>query len=263
MLFGLFTIAMKLNGFLFFRHPQVEHFDEHREENREIKVAFGHFAVRQMAQMRRFRDQHEADQEQKRHAEHLDCGVVVDKFRDRAAEKHHDDHAKDNSKNHDPQIIGQTNGCQDRIERKNDVDQCDLDNDRLEGSGALFDVGCVLFWVAFELVVDLGSGFVQQKNAATEQDYRLARHRAVQIEEIDVKPWLLHRDEPSDAKKQDDAQQHGEHQPDIPGFGLVFFGQSVRDDRQKNDVVDPQNNLQKGKGQQGDPNFCRTKIWHF
>ena len=55
---------------------------------------------------------------------------------------------------------------------------------------------------------------------------------------------LLRLHDQADRKQKDDAHQHGKRQPDPPCAGLHRRIQFARDNRQDNNIVDPEHNLQ-------------------
>src|SRR6266511_2143848 len=63
---------------------QIEHLHSYRKGHREVHVALGHVVIEAIG------DKHNADYEEKRERQHLDCRVAGDEAADRGGERHHE-----------------------------------------------------------------------------------------------------------------------------------------------------------------------------
>ena len=106
---------------------QIKHLNHHREGHGEIDVSLGYVHIKTVA------DQRHADQEQKAERQHLDGRMFLYEGADFAGKEHHEADRNDYRGNHDGKLAGHSQGGDDRIKGKNDVQQENLHNNRAKG----------------------------------------------------------------------------------------------------------------------------------
>ena len=77
--------------------------------------------------------------------------MAVDELANRAGRRHHDEYGDNDGQNHDRQMLCQSDGGDDRIEREDDVKQGDLNQDIDKTDGILRGV---FFLCALQAAVD-------------------------------------------------------------------------------------------------------------
>src|SRR3569832_525047 len=98
----------------------------HREGHGEIDVALRDVELEPLG------DQRDTLQVQEAQREHLDGGVTIDEIAYRFGRDHHDAHRYDDGEYHDYDVVHHAHRGDDRIQRKNDVDDRDLHEYRTE-----------------------------------------------------------------------------------------------------------------------------------
>ena len=91
-----------------------------------------------------------------------------------------------------------------------------------------------------ELVMDLGDRLVDQEQSAEDEDDVLPREPEV----ADGEDLLGQGDEPSGEEDQDHAHRHREREPEVPGLRLLLLGELGGEDRDEDDVVDAEDDLE-------------------
>ena len=133
------------------------------------------------------------------------------------------------------------------IQGEDDVEEDDLHDRRSEGDGA----DRVLLLVTLQHVVGLHRAFHDQEGAAADQD-----HIAPGDVEVENRENRLGQpDDPGQREQQHEAPDQGQCQADPAGRLLLVFRQTSRNDRQEDQVIDAEDNLQRGKRQQTDPDL--------
>ena len=196
-------------------------------------------------------DQRHADQHQECQREDLDRRVRVDELADRlGGEHHHADRGHDRDHHH-RHVVGHAHRGDHRVEREHDVDDCDLHQDAGEadarcGRGARRG-GCVV--LALEAGVDLVHALPEQEQAAADEDEVAARDLLPEHAE----QRLGQPHDPGQRQQQQDARAHRERQAE-PARKVAPFGRQPADqDRDEDDVVDAEHDLECGQRGQGDP----------
>ena len=64
---------------------------------------------------------------------------------------------------------------------------------------------------------------------------------------------LRQADDPGDRQQQQDPHPHRQPQADVPGLIALVRGEALDEDRDEDDVVDAEDDLEHGQRQQGDP----------
>ena len=65
-----------------------------------------------------------------------------------------------------------------------------------------------------------------------------------------------------DGEEQQDAGQHGQCQPELTGLLPLILWQPVRQDRDEDDVVDPEDDLEDRERGKGDPRLGAGQEFH-
>ena len=193
-------------------------------------------------------DQGRANEEEEGEGEHLHGGVAADEVVHRSREDHHEpdrDHHRDD---HDRDLVDHADGGDDRVEREDDVEDGDLDEDRTKGGPPLGGVGGRL-GMSFDLVVQLLRAFPKEEKAPKNENDVFAR----EIVGVDLEEGFLQLHHPGDAEKQDDAGHHREGEPEEARPRALFRRKLVDEDRDEDDVVDPEDDLHHRQGEKGDP----------
>jgi len=103
--------------------------------------------------------------------------------------------------------------------------------------------GLMLRVAALDDVVDLHGSLGDEEQAAAEEHQVLSGD--LQPEDGEQRCDELHH--PGDPEEEQNPEAHGEEQPDLPGL-LLFRGFDLRgEDRQEDDVVDAENDLERGQ----------------
>src|SRR6185503_19809112 len=108
--------------------------------------------------MEPFSHEHTANEDEKTQGQHLDGGMAIHEVADLVDEQKHDDHGDDVGGDHHTDLLDHTAGGDDRVERKDDVEQHDLHDDAIEARGHLLGFLAVH---AFEFFVNLVSALGQ------------------------------------------------------------------------------------------------------
>ncbi len=118
--------------------------------------------------------------------------------------KQHDAYGHDNSDGHNGNVLGQSHGCDDGIQRKNNVKNGNLKEHRCHFHG-------VQLWLFFlktlQAAVNFMSCFGQQKQSSSDQNDIPSGNILPQ----DRKPGLCKIGYPDNGKKEHQAGQHGQH----------------------------------------------------
>ena len=109
----------------------------------------------------------------------------------------------------------------------------------------------LLSLLALEVFVDLEGALAQEEQAAEDQDQVAPGDLLAQ----DRKKRRGEPDDPTQGQEQKNAHDQRQPEPQAPGERLPLFGQLVDEDRDKDDVVDPQHDLQGQQRQEGYPDL--------
>ena len=140
------------------------------------------------------------------------------------------------------------------FEREDHVKDQDLHHRREEGDGA--DRGAL--FVPLEHVVRLHRALDQQEQAAADQ------HQVApgQLEAENRQDRLGQADDPGQAEQERDAAEQRQRQADLACQPLLVLGQAPRDDRQEDQVVDAEHDLERGEREQARPGVRIGKELH-
>ena len=160
-------------------------------------------------------------------------------------------------------VVDHADGGDDGVEGEDEVDHGDLDEDGGERGGGIDALG---FLVRFELVVDFGGGFPDEEEAAGEEDEVLpgdaedavmggggGHHVPEGGVDGDFEEGALEAHDPADGGQEEEAHEHGEAEADEAGLGALGGGEAVDEDGDEDDVVDAEDDLEEGEGEEGGP----------
>jgi len=172
-----------------------------------------------------------------------------------AGESHHQRHGGDDGGDHYAQLIHHPDGRNDGVERKNDVDDDDLQND---GDESPVHDGRRLASLSLEQLVDLLRAFPQEEQPAGNEDQVAAGDlQAEQCKERCGEP-----DNPRERDQQSDAHEHREKQAEAARQFPVLPRQLVDEDRNEDDVVDAEHQFQRGERGERDPGLRVEEQFH-
>ena len=222
-------------------HQLVGHLDQQAEADGGIQVAF-----RDM-EAQAFGGQAETDHQQEAQAEHDHRRVLVDETRQRLAGNHHQADGEDDRDHHHFQLVDHAHGGNHRVEGEHRVQHHDLRHHRPEGGIHALAVGGV--YTAFQALMQL-QGRLEQQEQATEQHDQVAAGEAL-AEYLDQR--LGERDQPGNARQQAQAHQQRQRQADQPRAVAQVRRQLVREDRDEDQVIDAEHQLEQDQGEQAKP----------
>ncbi len=192
-------------------------------------------------------DQRNPDQHQEGERQHLGGGVLGDEVADRIRRHIHDDHGDDHGGDHHLQVFGHADGRDDRIQREHEIDRNQLNHDPAKGVGSGADLGVTV--TRLDLGVDLMRGLGDEKQAAADQD--------------DVAPGYSHLEDgddrlgephqPGEPEQHDHAEDEGERKPDLAGAARLLRLEPRGQDRDENEIVDAEHDLERGQGDERGP----------
>ena len=117
----LLVAVVEFDGRLLARAQlHVDELDAEREGHREVHVRFVNVLPHALGNEKHADEQKEA-QRQDAHAR-----VLIDKPSDRSGKQEHDENGDDDGRRHDDEVLRHADGGDDRVERKDDVEQNDL-----------------------------------------------------------------------------------------------------------------------------------------
>ena len=99
--------------------------------------------------------------------------------------------------------------------------------------------------------MDLAGTFPDQEQTTDNQNQIATRYRLAE----NGKKRFGQSNQPGQKKQQPNTHEHGHEQTNAPGDLLLRFGQLVHQNRNKNNVVNAQHQLQHGQGSKGNPDL--------
>jgi hypothetical protein len=100
--------------------------------------------------------------------------------------------------------------------------------------------------------------FAIRKRPPSEQDQVAARDRLPE----DVEPGLDEAHHPRDREEEADPHQHREREAEAPRARALLLRELPGQDREEDQVVDPEDDLEEGQGQEGDEVLGREQSGH-
>ncbi|MEY3323742.1 MAG: hypothetical protein RLZ11_56 [Bacteroidota bacterium] len=188
-----------------------------------------------------FGDQQAADEDEERQRQHLQRRVLFDHGGDAAAESQHDDQGDHHRGNHHGNVVRHADGGENAVEAEDNVEESDLD----DGSGEAASGLLLLLSMRIRPLHDtenLVRTLPQEEEAAAQKDQIPPAHRVLP----DAEQRLLEAHDPRN------SEQHGnpehERQSDAQAARLPpsLLRKLVRQNADKDDVIDAEHNLQKG-----------------
>jgi hypothetical protein len=226
----------------------VEQLDAEGERHPEVDVSLADVLAHPLG------DQHHADEQEEAQREDLHRRVAVDERADRPREREHEadrDHHRDDHHGH---VLRHADRGDDRVEGEDHVDREDLEEDQAEGGGPALR----LFPLDLQLRVDLVGGLAEQEEAAAEED-QVAPGEPLAGDREERRRQAHH---PRDREQQADAHDQREPEPQPPGERLLLARELVGEDRQEDDVVDPEDDLHRGEREEADQGLGLEEIEH-
>ena len=220
---------------------QVDRLHENREAHREVDVALRDVEARPVGHQR------QANHQEERQRQHLHGRVAHDEVADRLGRDHHDADGDDDGGDHDRELAGHADGGDDRVEGEDDVEDHDLADD---GGKRRRDAGAGVAFLAFELLVDFDGGFPEEEEAAADEDEVASREAVVE----GVEERLCEAHDPGEGEEEQDAHAHGAGEAEGAGAWLLVAGQLADQDGDEDDVVDAEDDFEKGEcGKRDEP----------
>ena len=199
---------------------------------------------------RRFRHKQDSNQNQKGQRQNLQGRVLFNHLRNWPAKLQHNKHGDHNSRNHDGQVLGHADSGQNAVKTEYDIQQGNLHNNGRKG-GLDLHILAVLCPTHFDDFIDLAGGFLDQEKA-TQKEHRIPTIDAIPH---DVDEGLPQPNDPRDRKQHHDSENQRQSYTERARLGSNILRQFVRQNADKNDVVNPQDNLQKRERQEGEEGF--------
>ena len=79
----------------------------------------------------------------------------------------------------------------------------------------------------------------------------------------DREEGFLQPHDPADGQEQPQASRQGQDESQLPGPALLSLGEAVGQDRDEDDVVDAQDDLHQGQGQEAEPHLGGEQALKF
>ena len=206
---------------------------------------------------RRFRHQEDPNQNLKCQSQYLQRRVPFNEIRYGATKREHHDHRHDDGCNHDGQVLSHPNRRQNAVKTEHYVEQRNLQDNCRKGRLHLHILP-VLGAPCFHDFIDFSGRFLNQKGP-TQKEYGVSPIDAISKE---MHERLGHANDPCNRQQHQNTED--ECQPYAHGtcLGPNVFGQLVRQNANEDDVVDAQNDFQKGKRQKRKQGFEGQEVFH-
>jgi hypothetical protein len=238
-----FTLRPSRGGAAPAARPVVQRLDHDREEEREVDVALGNVEVHAVG------DQDHADEDEEGEREHLHRRVVRDEVRKRRGSRDHHRHRRHHRDDHHPEVVDHADRGDDRIEREDDVDHRDLRDDG--GERRPRRSRDRVFLVGLHLRVDLARRLEEQEEAAAQEDQVAPR----ELERPEGRDRLREPDDPREQREEHEAGEERKREAHLARGGAAFLGQAVREDRDEEQVVDPEHDLEADERDEAHPDL--------
>ena len=201
----------------------------------------------------RLEDQHEADQQEDEQAEDLELGVGAEEARDRAGEDEHESHRDQHRADHDGEDVRHADHGEDRIDREDEV-HADDQGDDLGEAVRLRD----FVLDRLQLDAEFLHALPDQEQASDHQHQGLAVDAAghLHAEERAVEAPEFGRGRPeheAEEQEQHDAERHRQQQAQLDRLLAPRLRQLVRDDRDDDQVVGAERDLDQRDREEGRP----------
>ncbi|ENN86158.1 hypothetical protein RHSP_33312 [Rhizobium freirei PRF 81] len=219
----------------------VQRLDDDREADGGIEIALRHMEAEA------FDDERETDHHQEAEAEDDHGRMFRNEGHQRLRQEQHDADREDHGNHHDGELLHHAHGRDDTVEREDRVEHDDL-HDHLPEDG-VNELLFALRLMPFQPFMQLHRALEQQEQAAENQD----EVAAGQAKAPDGEQRRRQRHHPGDRGEECQADDEGQRQADHAcGIALVRR-QLVGQNRDENEIVDTENNLENDQGSKTDP----------
>jgi hypothetical protein len=109
--------------------------------------------------------------------------------------------------------------------------------------------------VPFEFFVNFKNAFAKQEQAAHDQDQVLARDGQLPGENFRLPERLIEFHDQGETTQQQHAGDERQAETEPAGLGLLVGGEFAAENRDENDVINAEHDLQQREREQADPNF--------
>ena len=219
----------------------VQRFDDDRETDCRIEITLRHMEAEA------FDDKREADHHQKAEAEDDDGRVLRDEGHQRLRQEQHDADREDYGDHHDRKFLDHTDSGDDAVEREDGIEYDDL-HDHLPEDG----VNQLLFTLrlmSFQSLVQFHRALEQEEQAAEDQN----EVAAGQAEAPDGHQRRSQCHDPGDGGEQCEADDERQREADHARGVALMRRQLVGQNRDEDEIVDTENNLENDQGSKTDP----------
>ena len=181
--------------------------------------------------------------------------MVFDELADGFGKDHHEGHRQNDGDHHHGHMVGHAYRGDDRVERKDDVQEQDLKENAAEGR--MHTDGFFAF-DSLEVVMNFMGSLGQEEQPTDDQDQVASGDLVAE----DGEQGCCELDDPGKEEQEDDAHDHRQSQTDHAALLSLILGESARENRDEDDVVDPQDDFQRGQGHQRDPGLRFSDPFH-
>ena len=165
----------------------------------------------------------------------------MDEARDRGGGREHDHHGNADGDDHHGQFAGDPDGGKDRVERKDEIHDGDVQHDEPKRPGLPLWIRLVVVIVDF--AVDFERRLTDQEDPRQDQHY---------VAPGEIMPYDRHdrsgqRDEPGEACKAGDAEHQGQDKTEEAGEAGLPDRQAGAEERQEDHIVDAEDDLHRAQ----------------
>ncbi len=180
--------------------------------------------------------------------------MALDEIAHRVHRHQHHHDGDDDGGHHDPHLIDHADRRDDGVQREDDVHQHDLDDDGRERPAAARGRGRV--GTGLDLVVDLPRRLEDEEEATRDED-EVAPGQPPDDKE---RPREAH--DPRDREQEGQPGSERQGQAQAPRPRLLGRRQAAAEDRDEDDVVDAEDQLHRGQGDQREE-ILDAQAWSF
>ncbi len=221
----------------------VESLDHRREGHSGVDVPFWHMDPEALG------NQRGSDHQQEGEGQHDDRGVGTDEVSERVGGGQHHGHRDEDRDDHDGDMLGHADGGDDAVHREDEVEDQDLGDGGGKADGRGPGVEHVRVWVRVHVVMDFLCCLPDEEQTAGDQDQVAPRETLAE----NFNDRLGELDDDGNRAEKDKAHPQGAADPN-PSCPLALFdGKLVRQDRDEDQIVDPQHHFHGDQRDEGGP----------